>query len=275
MTIDPYKLLGMTPVEMTQHLTRKDVILYALGVGAAELDYVYERSLKALPTMAAVLAAPTIDWTAFGVDRRRVLHGEQFLELAGPLPVEGLLRSETRCEALIDKGRDKGALAYFSRRLFDESGRLLARTGTGAFLRGDGGFGGRAEGAPKPRAVPDRPPDIAVDLPTASNQAMIYRLSGDLNPLHIDPDAARYAGYERPILHGLATYGVVGRALVAALCDGDPTRLKRMDARFTAPVWPGETIRTEIWRTEAGAAFRASTVGRRAPVLNNGHAELA
>jgi len=154
---------------------------------------------------------------------------------------------------------------------------LLATTTMTTLLRGDGGFGGTSEGMAVPHALPgDRAPDLVRVLPTATNQALIYRMSGDLNPLHIDPEVARAAGFERPILHGLATYGIAGRALIAGLMDNDPARLKRLDVRFSSPVYPGETISTEIWRDGDGrASFRSIAVERNVVVLNNGLVEFA
>jgi acyl dehydratase len=143
-----------------------------------------------------------------------------------------------------------------------------------SFLRGDGGQGGSDEPQPKPRPLPDRAPDEIVTLKTADNQAMIYRLSGDYNPLHIDPEVAKVGGFDRPILHGLATFGVAGRAILSALCGNQSARLKRLDVRFASPVFPGETIRTEIWREEDGrASYRAVVVERDLVVLNNGYVE--
>jgi acyl dehydratase len=145
-----------------------------------------------------------------------------------------------------------------------------------SFLRGDGGRGGSSEPQRKPHPLPERAPDESVTLETTANQAMIYRLSGDYNPLHIDPEVAKAGGFDRPILHGLATYGVAGRAVLAALCGNDPARLKRLDARFASPVFPGETIRTDIWREGDGrASYRSSVVERDLVVLNNGYVEFA
>jgi len=158
----------------------------------------------------------------------------------------------------------------------DESGNLLATLEQTTFLRGDGGCGGTTGPAKPPHPTPERAPDVVVDLPTLPAQALIYRLNGDDNPLHADPAVARRAGFPRPILHGLATYGIVGHALLKALCGYRPERLKSMACRFTAPVFPGEIIRTEIWHeVEGAAAFRARIVGRDAVVLSNGQAEIA
>lgn len=267
MAFDPHQLLARAPIETRHELTRRDTMLYALGVGAGhhahDLNFVYEENLQALPTMAVVMAYPGFVWLdpEFGANWKKILHGEQLLELFAPLPVEGSLRSETTFESVHDKGADKGVIVYSVRRLFDDSGTHLATDTRSSFLRGDGGCGTpdtNKAPAPKPHAVPEeREPDIIVDLNTATSQAMTYRLSGDYNPLHIDPNVATTAGFEQPILHGLCTYGVVGRALLVAVADNDPARIKKINVRFSAPVFPGETISTRIWReSDAGYAFK-------------------
>ena len=285
MAID-YETLKNWPFAPIEHAyTARDSILYALGLGFGadpmdrrQLDFVYEEGLKALPTMAVVLAYPGF-WLkdpATGVDWKKVLHGEQGLKVHEPLPAAGTVVGTTRIDALIDKGAGKGALLYSTREVRDKaSGKLLAEVASCGFLRGDGGFGGPTGTTPKPHAIPERAPDLSTDLRTLPQAALIYRLSGDFNPLHADPEVARAAGFERPILHGLCTYGVAGHALLKLVCDYDPARLKRMDVRFSAPVYPGETIRTEVWREGDGRfAFRCMVPERKALVLNNGYAEL-
>ena len=292
MPLDPARLLGMEPIVTRQMLTKRDTILYALGVGASELDFVFEERLKALPTMAVVLGYPGFIWRdpAMGVNWQKILHGEQSTILHAPLPVEGEIIGTTRIEALFDKGADKGAIALVTREIHNGAGTHLATVRGTTFLRGDGGFGGNhrlsspaasgsdGDGAPKPHPLPDRAPYSIVTLPTSPDQALIYRLSGDLNPLHIDPAVATGAGFAAPILHGLATYGIVGRALLAGACNNDPARLTRMDARFSSPVYPGETIETAIWDEGAAdgrkrLAFRARVVERDLIILTNGYAE--
>jgi len=261
-------------------------MLYALGVGAGnhadDLNFVYEERLLALPTMAVVMAYPGFVWLdpEFGANWKKILHGEQLLELFAPLPVEGSLYSETTFESVHDKGADKGVIVYSKRRLFDDSGTHLATDTRSSFLRGDGGCGtpdSNKAPAPIPHAMPEaREPDIVVDLMTATNQAMIYRLSGDYNPLHIDPKVAGAAGFSQPILHGLCTYGVVGRALLAAVADNKPARIKKLNVRFSAPVFPGETIRTQIWReADSSYAFKAKVIERDLLVINNGYCEVS
>jgi acyl dehydratase len=205
-----------------------------------------------------------------------VLHGEQSVTVHRPLPAEGTVRAVMTVEAIYDKGEGKGALLRSARDLFDKStGDLLATIRQGSFLRGNGGQGGLKEGAPVPHPIPsDRAPDIILPMPTRPEQGLIYRLSGDYNPLHADPAAAKASGFDGPILHGLASYGVVGRAVLDAVCDNDATRLKRLDVRFSSPVRPGDTITTEIWRDAPGKiSFRARVAERDTVVINNGYAE--
>jgi acyl dehydratase len=276
MTIDPAALVARSPIVSRQTVTKRDVMLYALGVGADELSFVYEENLQMLPSMATTLAYPGFVWKDFdlGADWKKVLHGETSIEIHRPLPVEGELVGETKFGPFFDKGSDKGTVAYQTREIRDADGNLLVTVRNGSFLRGDGGQGGSSEPQPKPRPLPDRPADDVITLTTSANQAMIYRLSGDYNPLHIDPEVAKVGGFERPILHGLATFGVAGRAVLVALCGNEAMRLKRLDVRFASPVYPGETIRTEIWRENAGvASYRASVVERDLVVLNNGYVE--
>ena len=289
--IDYDKLMRRPLPPVTQTYTERDSIVYALGLGvansmpldAARLRFVHEGApggLAALPSMAVVLATGPF-WMqdpATGIDWQRILHGEQMLTMHRPLPAAATVTGEHRIEAIFDKGAGKGAVMLLSRRLFDTaSGDLLATVGSTVFMRGDGGFGGRSEGAPKPHPVPaDRAPDLTMDLPTRADQAVLYRLSGDLNPLHIDPAVARAAGFEQPILHGLCSYGIAARALLTLLCADDPARLQRLDLRFASPAYPGETIRTEVWLEAPGrAAFRARVLERDQLILNNGRAEFA
>lgn len=279
MSFDPQKLLAMPPVVTHHEFTRRDTMLYALGVGATELPFIYEKELEALPTMAVVMAYPGFFWSQpeMGVNWKKLLHGEQSIELHAPLPVEAKLRGETKIVAIYDKGADKGSLARSVRKIFDVgTGSQLATVTSSSFLRGDGGHGGSDGQPPAPHAVPDRQPDDRLVLCTAPNQAAIYRLSGDYNPLHIDPAVATAGGFPNPILHGLCTYGVAGRAVLKLLCANDPARLRRMDVRFSSPVFPGETIATEVWREGNGcAAFRSTVLERGVVVLNNGYVEFA
>ncbi len=283
--IDYDKLMNWRIPPIRQSLTKNDCILYALGLGVgsdpldpAQLRFVYEDGLLALPTMAAVLAYPGF-WVkepGTGIDWVRVVHAEQRLTIHRPLPVEGALIGCSRITGIVDKGPGKGAILYSEREIADAAtGTLYASVAQSAFCRGDGGFGGSSGPTWPVHPLPERAPDAVCDLPTLPQQALIYRLSGDDNPLHADPAVARAAGFERPILHGLCTLGIAGHALLKVCCGYDPTRLKSLSLRFSAPVFPGETIRTEMWRDGARISFRAKVAERDIVVLNNGLLELA
>jgi acyl dehydratase len=279
-----YERLMRTQFEPTkQTYTKRDTILYALGLGVgsqdpcdwSELKYVYEKDLVALPTLAVTLAAGAMRLAdpSLGINYRMLLHAEQSLIVHKPVPVEGTVVSYTKIDEIYDKGAAKGAIMYMTRTLHDDAtGELLVTLGTVSFLRADGGFGGKSEGQPKPRPVPaDRAPDITAPLPVSLNQALIYRLAGDYNPLHSDPEVARSAGFDRPILHGLCGYGMAGRALLKLLARDEPTRFKRLDVRFTSPVYPGEPLHIEIWKVGPGdASFRIVATDRKAVVEDFG-----
>jgi len=281
--IDYEKLLNFPIPEVRQRLSRRDTVFYALSVGLSQdpldrrqLDYTdAQRQLRALPSMAVVLGHPGF-WLSnpeTGVDAVRLVHGEQSIVLHRPLPVEGEIIGRTRVTGLVDKGAGKGALLYSEKQVIDAaSGELLAVTGSTTFLRGDGGFGGPSGPVKPANPVPEAAPDRVVDLPTRPEQALYYRLNGDDNPLHVDPDVAERAGFPRPILHGLCTLGVVAHALLRELGNYEARSMKSMSLRFSAPVYPGETIRTEIWNN---GAFRARVLERDAIVVNNGAAAFA
>ncbi|MBX6329044.1 MAG: MaoC family dehydratase N-terminal domain-containing protein [Pseudolabrys sp.] len=278
------KLLALDIPEVEHTYGWKDCVLYALGVGLGqdpvnedELAFVYEKNLKALPTFALVLGYSPY-WLRnpeSGVNWTKVVHGEQGMRLHRPVATQGTVIGKTRIVEVIDKGKGKGALVYSERKVTDKAtGELLATLTQTTVCRDDGGFGGPPREAPPPHPIPDRAPDLVCDLPTRPETALIYRLSGDVNPLHAEPEFAKAAGFPRPILHGLATFGVAGHALLKALCSYDPARLTAMAGRFTAPVYPGETIRTEIWRDGAMATFRSLVVERDVVAINNGRAEI-
>ena len=205
------------------------------------------------------------------MDALRLVHGEQSLELHAPLPVQGEVIGRSRVTGLVDRGAGKGALLYTERVILDAAtGAKLATLGQTTFLRGDGGFGGPVGPVRKPHPAPEGTPGRVVDLPTRPEIALLYRLNGDHNPLHSNPEVAAAAGFPRPILHGLASFGLVARALLEGVCGGDPARFGRMECRFSAPVFPGETIRTEIWPQAGGAAFQARVLERDLVVIGNG-----
>jgi len=262
----------------------KDTILYALSVGAGtdpldpnQLGLVYERDLRALPTMAAVLAHPGA-WTtnpAFAIDFLKLLHGEQNLTVHRPLPPQGELEGRYRVPAVVDKGPGKGALVYFEKELCDvATGVAVCTVSTTLFLRADGGCG--SHGTPPPPLPADTPSacDFSDELRTPVRAALLYRLNGDLNPIHVDPDSARKAGFDRPILHGLCTYGIAGYLLTRTVCGHDPSRLRSFGARFSSPVFPGETIRIEGTRDGDLVSFRAVVSERNQVVLNQGYARI-
>lgn len=269
----------------TRHsYTVRDTILYALGVGLGNnpldremLSFVYERQLRVLPTMAVVLGHPG-PWMrdlAIGIDYANVLHGEQSLEIHRTVPAAGTVVGRTRVVDVIDKGTGRGVLVVAEREVWDEvMGDKIATIGQTYFCRGEGGFAGPPVKDRVPHLLPLRQPDVVVELPTRPEAALIYRLSGDYNALHVDPDAAIAAGFTSPIYHGLGTFGVIGHALLRGVCNYDPTMLVFLSGRFSAPVYPGEAIRTEIWCDESAVSFRALAAERSAVVLNNGHARL-
>jgi len=284
MPIDYEKLINWKIPEVAQQFTRRDTMLYALGVGlgadpcdASELKFVYEQNLQALPTMAIILGYPG-PWHAHpdtGITRSHVVHGEQSFVIHRPLPVEGEIAGLTKVTGVVDKGKDKGALVMTECTVRDKAGgnTLCTLTST-SFCRADGGFGGPSGPARTPHPIPATPPDAVCDLPTLPQAALIYRLSGDYNPLHAEPAAAQKAGYPRPILHGRCTFSVAGHAILKTCCGYDPARFRSMAGRFSSPVYPGETIRTEIWRNGSIVSFRSTVPARGVTVLNNGRAEI-
>ncbi len=284
MGIQYEKLLAFDIPEVEQRLTKRDTILYALGVGlgsdpadASQLRYVYEQNLQALPTMAIILGYPG-PWHAkgdLGITRSHVVHGEQGLRIVKPLPVEGDITGKTRITGVVDKGKDKGALVMTECRVREKSsGDVVCTLTSTTFCRADGGFGGPAGPVKPSHPIPDTPPQHVCDLPTLPQAALIYRLSGDYNPLHADPAYAAKAGYKMPILHGRCTFSVAGHAILKTLCDYDSGRFVAMEGRFSSPVYPGETIRTEMWRDGNVVSFRSTVPARGVTVLNNGRAEI-
>src|SRR5260221_5007141 len=285
MAIDYDSLMSWRFPPVRQTLTKTDCIRYALGVGlggdpldTAQLRFVYEEGLEALPTMAVVLAYPGfwVNDPATGIDWVRVVHGEQAITLHRPLPVEAELVRHSRVTGIVDKGAGKGAILYSEREISDtETGELYATLAMSTFCRGDGGFGGPSGPSGAGQRIPHPAPEDRSRLTTPPPPALLYRLTGDFNPLHADPEVARAARFDRPILHGLCTLRVAGHALLRTCCDYDPARLRSLALRFSAPVFPGETIRTEMWRDGATVSFRARVIERDVVVLNNGRMELA
>lgn len=286
MTFSANRITDWPFEEVEQTYSVKDAIIYALGIGLGynpldegQLRFVFEeRDFHTFPTMAVVLAGPGF-WMRdpeSGIVWQKVLHGEQGIEIHNPLPPSATVVARTRVTDILDKGEGKGALIYSERTLFDKSnGSPLATLRSTTFARGNGGFGGKAGPQPEPHAIPERAPDAVCDLPTNKQAAMLYRLSGDPNPLHVDPKVAEAAGFKAPILHGLCTLGIAAHALMRTHCGYDAARFKSLKVRFSSPVYPGETIRTEMWRDGDVVSFRCKVVERDAVVLNNGRCEVA
>ena len=266
---------------VTHRYTFRDTILYALGLGFGEqplapshLTFVYEEGLKAMPSLCVVLAHPGF-WAKrpeFGINWLKLLHGEQSFQVHSPLPVEGVVRGEYEIEAVDDKG-DKGAVLHQVKRLYNEANNdLLATVRSVLFLRADGGCGSFGATPAPATPLPEGRPDTSIEIRTLPQQALIYRLSGDYNPIHADPVAAAKAGFERPILHGLCTMGVAARALIEAFAPAEPERVKSMFVRFSKPVFPGETIVTECFEREGKIRFRCRAKERDVVVLDRGEA---
>jgi acyl dehydratase len=263
--------------------TERDTMLYALGIGfgrdplnEAELPFVYENGLRSIPTLATVVAWGSSIMGSTGINYLMVVHGEQRLTIHKPLPTFADILSDERVVGAFDKGKEKGALLVTEKIIrLKQTGEKLCTLVNTTFARGDGGFGGPKEGAPEPHAIPDRKADLVHDCDTRPDQAFLYALSGDRNPLHRDPNVAKMAGFPRPILHGLCTYGTACRAIVSTVCRYDATKITGFDVRFSAPVFPGETISTEMWVDGNIVSFRSKVKERDLVVINNGKCTLA
>ncbi len=259
----------------TAQWAEKDVILYALGVGETSLSFTYESGIQVLPTFAVIPAFPAMFamGNAMQVNPMMVLHGEQRIELAGPIPSRAKIVSQPTVVAVYDK--IKGATVVVEVESRDEKGSLLFKNTFTTFVRGEGGFGGE-RGPSGPRNVPpERAPDAVVEMPTLEWQALLYRLSGDMNPLHADPQMAAIGGFPKPILHGLCTFGHVGRAVLHTFCGSEPSRLKDFEVRFSGVVYPGETIVSEMWKeSPTRIVVQAKTKERGEVVLSSAAATI-
>jgi acyl dehydratase len=276
--VDP-STVGAQAAPSTRSWDSTDCLLYALGVGAGadELAFTTENTRdfpqRVLPTMAAILGVgPSVLRLAGSIKLSSLVHGDEEIELAGEIPAEGTLVATSTITGIFDKGRH--ALVNIETVSVDAAtGAPLFTVRAGLIVRGAGGFGeGRGVARAAAPAVPDHAPDLSVTYRTSPDQALLYRLSGDRNPLHSDPSFAARAGFDRPILHGLCTYGLTGRALLHALCDSDPARLQTMSGRFSAPVLPGDKLTIDIWRlggSEAAYRTTASPDGR--TVIDRGY----
>lgn len=268
----------------------KDVILYALSLGLgqdptdeSQLRFVYEKNLHVLPGFALGMGhpGPWIQDARTGITWQQVLNAGHEVELFAPVPVAGCVRGKNKIVEIVDKGREKGALIHLSREIVDCSSNVsIGRVAQTLLCRADGGFGsGRLPGSSRAPAQPSRPtdakPDQTLRFKTLPNAALLFRLTGDLNPLHADPTAARAAGFERPILHGAALFGIATALATQALCSTEPHRLRGVSGRFSAPVFPGETICGDFWKTDEGnAKFRLKAAERDVVVFDGGFASL-
>jgi acyl dehydratase len=288
MPIDYDKLKAWRFPQITQAYSARDCILYALGLGLGwdpvapdQLAYLYEKTgaeLKVMPTMGLVLGKPAF-WQkdpGTGIDWVRMLHGEEGIVLHRPIPPAATIVGRSRITAIVDKGTERGALIGVERIVSDaSSGDPIATVTSVIFCRGDGGFGDRGDTLPAPHPLPGRAPDATASFPTVNQTALVYRIHGGDNLIHVDPDVARKAGYERPILQGLCMFGIATHAAIGQFAGGNPHRIRSLRVRFSAPAYPGETIRTELWRDGNVVSFRSFAAERNVMALNNGRAEVS
>jgi acyl dehydratase len=278
-----HSLVGVPGEPQLRSWDAAAALLYAVGVGAGlgdplqELEFTTENcegiEQQVLPTFGVLLAQARPARRLGDFDPAMLVHAEQAFELHRPLPVAGTVRTTATVTGIYDKG--SGALVVTENKAVDAAtGEPLVTSTSGIFIRGEGGFGG-PRGDSQPWALPDRAPDYRVVRETRPEQALIYRLSGDRNPLHVDPKFAARGGFSQPILHGLCTYGVTGRALLQALCDGDPARFRSMSGRFSRPVLPGEPLTVSMWLTgDGGTALFQTTREDGTVVIDRGRARV-
>ena len=276
--------LQLEPAEFSYD--ERDVALYALGIGAPadwldqiELSFVYELSgqgFKVFPTFAVIFSKEannlllTGEFASIRFQPMMLVHGEQYLEILSPLPSRATVTTSMKVSDIFDKG--SGMLIVIDAKSVDQSGTVLAKARSGVFIRGIGGFGGE-RGRSASSNLPQRAPDIIHEEGTLETQALLYRLSSDANPLHVDPQMAAFGNYDKPILHGLCSYGFAARAIVKHCCENDALRLQSIGVRFAKHVFPGETLRTEIWLLEDGhILFQTKVKERDAVVLSHGKA---
>ena len=250
--------VGKPFAPLTKDYDWKDVVLYALGVGAGfpELDYCYEKDLKVIPSfsIASIFKILMQIGLESNINLAGVLHGEQELIFHNPIPVEGTMTTKGKISHIYDKGEGRGALVIGESDTFHSNGQKLFTSICTIFGRLDGGFGG--EDAPKSEVVfPDRDPDFSIEATPSPDQPLLYRLSGDVFSLHVDPEFAKMSGFEKPIMHGLCTHGFACRALVDCLIPNEPEKARRMACRFSKTLYPGVPIKTLIWKTEEGKAL--------------------
>ncbi len=277
MTINYDEIMNLTSENVEISYSDKDSILYSLGIGLGndpmnlnELKYVYENSQSVLPSMATNFQYHSPLLLKTNINFIMVVHGEQRLSITNALPVSGDFIANAKVIGCYDKGPARGAIIEVettvkNKKNNEEVCKLVSTT----FARGDGGFGG-PDSPKKEIFIPDGEPDYVSEVSTKPDQALIFRLSGDYNPLHSDPNFAKAAGFEKPILHGMCTYGIACRSLVNEICENDASKLKRFDCRFSSPVYPGETIITEMWKKDKMIYFNSKVKERDKLVLKNG-----
>jgi len=283
MPIQYPEILDLKETGAAIEYTDRETMLYALGIGLgadplneAELPFVYEKALRAVPTVATVVASGTgMSTESLGVNYKLVLHGEEETILHRPMPPAAKLIADSSVVEVYDKGESKGALIIRRTVLRDAGdGEPIATLNRTIFARGDGGCGGGQGSPPTPHPTPEREPDQRIEYTTRPDQALLYRLSGDRNPLHADPAVGKSAGFDRPILHGLCTYGITCRAVLETYCDLDPERMASHAARFSSPVYPGESIAVDLWRDGDVVSFEASVPERGKTIIKNGKSVL-
>ncbi len=283
MAIDYPAILSLREEGRRFTYSERDTMLYALGVGMGDdpldesvLPFVYERELRAVPTLATVVAwGAGVSTEKLGVNYRQVLHGEEQTILHRPMPVSAMIVADSSVSEVYDKGEGRGAVIVRRTVLRDEAdGQAIATLNRTIVARADGGGGGSLAASPTPHPIPERTPDVVLEYQTHGNQAALYRLCGDRNPLHIDPERGRAAGFKGPILHGLCTYGFTCRAVLQAFCDQDPSLIASHQVRFSSPVYPGESLQIALWRDGPVISFEATVKERGAVVIRNGKSLL-
>ena len=277
---DVEEALAEEPQEVTSRYTDRETLLYAVAIGmgkdpldAKELEYVNETSgNRVVPTAATVLGGGGGGGRELmrKMNFRMLLHGEQRLTMHQPLPSAAEIVTSSKVSGVYDKGEGKGALVVLETNARLATGEPLYTMGSSLFYRGDGGFGGTADGAPEPHPMPDREPDVVCELPQRRDQALVYALCGDRNPLHRDPDIAKAAGFDVPILHGLCSYGIACHGVLKSMVDYDQARILAFNVRFSSPVYPGETQLVEQWRDGNVVSFRVRIKERDVIAINNG-----
>ncbi len=282
MPINYDEIMSLKSENIEISYTDKDSILYGLGVGLGndpmdidELKYVYENGQIALPSMATNFQYHSSLLMSAKLNFVMVVHGEQKLSIVNPIPVSGDFLADMKVLNCFDKGASKGAIIDVETTVkLKSDGTEICKLISTTFARGDGGFDG-PESPPQEIFEPEGSPDIVDEITTKPDQALIFRLSGDYNPLHSDPNFAKAAGFPKPILHGLCTYGVACRSIVKTACDNDVKKLKSFNCRFSSPVFPGETIVTEMWKNGNDINFQSKVKERDKIILKNGVSEIA